>query len=144
MLGKFKCKKCEMVFVVGLEIIEPGNPIRHCVCCGSKELEFLADIPDYLGPRLDQEDIRDVFAVGQRVLIRDGIDWRTREILGITVLRHDANCPHCNIPLLGEPRFWFKGVSNLTLNEIMAKEDIDPQPKPTPGVMLAIPTKKKD
>jgi len=77
-------------------------------------------------PKLRQEDIRDVFGVGQKVLVRSGTKWQTRELLGITVLRHDSYCPHCSIPLLGEPRFWFKDYGNVPLEEIMAKEDIDP------------------
>lgn len=77
-------------------------------------------------PKLGQEDIRDVFGVGQKVLVRQGTEWHTCEILGITVLRHDADCPHCGIPLLGKPMFWFKDYGNVPLDEIMAKEDIDP------------------
>jgi len=77
-------------------------------------------------PKLGQEDIRDVFGVGQKVLVRSGTEWHTREILGITVLRHHVDCPHCRIPLLGEPRFWFNDYGNVSLDEIMAKEDIDP------------------
>jgi len=30
------------------------------------------------------------------------------------------------MPILGEPRFWFKDYGNIPLEEIMAKEDIDP------------------
>lgn len=73
-----------------------------------------------------QEGIRDVFDVGQKVLVRSGIDWRTREIQRITVLRHDVNCPHCGISLLGEPRFWFTDWGNVSLENIMARADIDP------------------
>lgn len=77
-------------------------------------------------PQLTQEEIRHVFGVGQKVLVRKGTEWHTREILGITVLRNDADCPHCGRPLLGEPRFWFKDCGNWPLDRIMAVEDIDP------------------
>jgi len=77
-------------------------------------------------PKLRQEDIRDAFGVGQSVLVRSGTEWQTREILGITVFRNDVCCPHCGMPLLGEPRFWFKDYGNIPLEDVMAKEDIDP------------------
>ena len=138
MLSEFKCKKCGMTFVVALMEIEAGKPIRHCVCCGNDDLEFLGNKTESY-PKLGQDNIRDVFAAGQNVLVRDGTEWHTREIMGITVLRHDTQCPHCGIPLLGEPRFWFKGCVNIPLEEIMAKEDIDPTAKPTPGLILGKP-----
>lgn len=74
-----------------------------------------------------QEDIRHVFGVGQHVLVRSGNDWRTQEIEAITVLRNNAMCPHCGMPLLGEPRFWFSDKGNWELADIMAKDDIDPR-----------------
>jgi len=76
-------------------------------------------------PKVSQEGIRDVFGVGQKVLVRSGTEWHTREILGITVFRCSI-CPECNMPLLGEPRFWFEDYGNVPLDQIMAKEDIDP------------------
>ena len=77
-------------------------------------------------PKLTQEDIRDVFGVGQNVLVRAGTKWEPREILGITVLRHSTHCPHCGGELLGEPRFWFKDHGNVPLEEVIAREDIGP------------------
>ena len=92
-------------------------------------------------PKIGQEGIRDCFAVGQTVLMRTGRDWvsrpqtvlmRTgrdwvsREILGITVLRNNVSCQRCGTPMLGEPRFWFTDYGNIPLEDIMAKEDIDP------------------
>ncbi|MBA7652471.1 hypothetical protein ES703_60305 [subsurface metagenome] len=91
-------------------------------------------------PQLSQEDIRDVFGVGQKVLVRDGTAWRTHEILGITVLRHDVYCTHCGMPLLGEPRFWFKGLANFPLEDIIALEDIDPKLRPIPNLIHAKPS----
>lgn len=130
MLSEFKCNNCQVVFQVGMATIEPEKPVKYCICCGSSDLSFLGAIAeDYYAkqrPIYTQEDIRDVFGVGQKVLIRSGIDWQTREILKITVLRHDVNCPHCGIPLLGEPRFWFRDWENVSLEGIMAREDIDP------------------
>ncbi len=76
-------------------------------------------------PKLTQEDVRNVFGVGQKVLVRVGTEWHTREILGITVLRHETYCPHCGMPLLGEPRFWFNDHGNVSLAEVIAREDID-------------------
>lgn len=137
MLSEFKCKKCQMTFIVGLSKIEPLKPVSHCVCCGSLDLEFLGS-KEGLMPKLRQDDIRDVFGIGQNVLVREGTELRTREILGISVLRH-AHCPHCGIPLLGEPRFWFKGYANVPLEQIMAKEDIDPIAQPMVGTLLAKP-----
>ncbi len=57
-------------------------------------------------PKLNQEDAKYVFGIGQRVLVQSGTVWHTREILGITVLRN------------GEPRFWFKDYGNVPFNEI--------------------------
>ncbi len=57
-------------------------------------------------PKLDQEDSKYVFGIGQKVLVRTGTVWHTREILGITVLRN------------GEPRFWFKDYGNVSFDEI--------------------------
>lgn len=127
MLSKVKCEKCQMVFHVGLEQIDIAKPIKHCVCCGSSDLVCLAAEENAKRHIAGQEDIRDVFNVGQKVLVRSGTVWRTNEILAITVLRHDVNCPHCGIPLLGEPRFWFKHHGNLPLEDVIAKEDIDPE-----------------
>ena len=131
MLSKVKCEKCQMIFDVGLEQICPGKPVKHCICCGSSDLTFLG-VEENTKRIVRQEDIRDVFDVVQKVLVRSGTEWRTREILAITVLRHDANCPNCGMPLLGEPRFWFKNHSNLSLEDIIAKEDIDPEPRSYP------------
>lgn len=78
------------------------------------------------GKIVRQEDTRHVFGVGQEVLVRLVNDWRTREILGITVRRDEITCPYCQGFLLGEPRFWFKDQGNVPLSEIIAKEDIDP------------------
>jgi hypothetical protein len=128
MLSEFKCNNCQVVFHVGMAGIEPEKPVKYCICCGSSDLTFLGAIAEnyYAKSTVGQEDIRDVFGIGQKVLVRSGIDWRTREILRITVLRHDVNCPHCGIPLLGEPRFWFRDWGNVSLESIMAREDIDP------------------
>lgn len=79
-------------------------------------------------PKIGQDAVREVFAAGQTVLVRSGTEWHSREILGITVLRHDALCPNCGRPLLGEPRFCFRDYGNMPLEKIMAKEDIDPVP----------------
>lgn len=73
-----------------------------------------------------QEDIRDYYGVGQTVLVRTGKDWVSREILQITILRNGTYNPERNPPILGEPRFWFKDYGNVSLENIMAKEDIDP------------------
>ena len=73
----------------------------------------------------DNEGIRDVFKVGQQVLVRNGTAWVSRKILGITVLRNKVVCAYCDAPMLGEPRFWFKDHGNIPLEEIMADEDID-------------------
>jgi len=77
-----------------------------------------------------QDTIRDCFEIGQTVLVRKGNDWVSREIKNITVfrhnLRHSVLCPQCGMPCLGEPRFWFYDYGNVSLNEIMAIEDIDP------------------
>lgn len=120
---EIKCKSCETVFIISNKT-DSEKLEEYCAYCGSKELEFLSVREPR--PKLTQAGIRDVFAVGQNVLVRWGIDWRTREILGITVLRHDTDCPHCSMPLLGEPRFWFRELGNVSLEDIMAKEDIDP------------------
>ncbi len=77
-------------------------------------------------PNMAQEAIRDCFGVGQTVLVRTGRDWVSREILSITVLRNNRYNPERNPPLLGEPRFWFSDYGNVALEDIMAKEDIDP------------------
>lgn len=143
MLSEFKCKKCQMIFIVGFSKIEPQKPIRHCVCCGSDDLEFLDSKEESIYPKLSQDDIRDVFGIGQNVLVREGTELHTREILGITILRRDTQCPHCGIPLLGEPRFWFKGYANVPLEQIMAKEDIDPPPRQYIGIKPII-AKPKD
>lgn len=82
---------------------------------------------------MPQESIRDCFGIGQTVLVRTGKDWVSREILGITVLRNNVTCPQCDMPILGEPRFWFKDYGNIPLEDIMAKEDIDPKRLPQPG-----------
>ena len=76
--------------------------------------------------KVSQNGIRDCFGVGQTVLVRRGKDWVSREILDITVLRNGPTCSQCNIPILGEPRFWFIDYGNIPLENIMAKEDIDP------------------
>ena len=73
----------------------------------------------------DNEGIRDVFMVGQQVLVRSGTAWVSREILGITVLRNKVTCAYCDAPILGEPRLWFKDRGNIPLEEIMAEEDVD-------------------
>jgi hypothetical protein len=90
-------------------------------------------------PEALQPSIRDVFAIGQKVLVRDGTAWRTHEILGITVLRHDVYCPHCGMPLLGEPRFWFKMFANLPLGDIIALEDINPKPEARSDCLIPKP-----
>jgi len=82
---------------------------------------------------MPQESIRDCFGVGQTVLVRTGRDWVSREILGITVLRNNVDCRKCGMPILGEPRFWFVDHGNVSLDEIMAKEDIDPKLTPPLG-----------
>ena len=94
-------------------------------------------------PFLRQEEIRSAFSIGQDVLVRDGTAWHTRRIIGITVLRHRALCPHCGMPLLGEPRFWFADYGNIPLSEIMAKEDIDPLP-PHEGPLILYPEVKEE
>lgn len=76
--------------------------------------------------RVSQDTIRDCFGIGQTVLVRSGRDWVSREILDITVLRNNATCRECDRSILGEPRFWFKDYGNIPLEDIMAKEDIDP------------------
>ena len=81
-------------------------------------------------PKIGQEGIRDCFAVGQTVLVRTGRNWVSREILGITVLRNNVTCHECGMSILGEPRFWFKDYGNISLVDIMAKEDIDPNKLP--------------
>jgi len=44
MLSEFKCKRCQAIFYVALKgPPQPNNPIRHCVCCGNGDLEFLSD-----------------------------------------------------------------------------------------------------
>ena len=91
--------------------------------------------------KLGQEVIRDVFGLGQTVLVRSGRDWLSREILAITVYRRAPYCPQCNMPILGEPRFWFKDYGNIPLSDIMALEDIDPGPEVIPA-KLTIPVKK--
>ena len=84
--------------------------------------------------KLGQDSIRDVFGLGQTVLVRSGKDWHSREIQAITVYR--------GFPTFGEPRFWFKDFGNIPLSDIMAKEDIDPKPEVLPG-KLTIPAKKE-
>lgn len=76
--------------------------------------------------KISQEAIRNCFGVGQTVLVRRGKDWVSREILFITVLRNNTYSPERNPSILGEPRFWFKDYGNIPLENIMAKEDIDP------------------
>jgi len=77
-------------------------------------------------PKLTQDDVRKVFGIGQNVLVRVGTKWETHEIRGITVLRHDAHCPHCGEELLGEPKFWFNAHGNVSLEDVIAREDISP------------------
>jgi len=93
-------------------------------------------------PQMTQENIRDCFGVGQTVLVREGKDWVSREILDITVLRNEVSCSQCGMPILGEPRFWFKDYGNIPLEEIMAKEDIDPKRMGSPGLKRGIPIVK--
>ena len=88
-----------------------------------------------------QEQIRNCFGIGQTVLVRSGGDWVSREILDITVLRNGPTCSQCGMPILGEPRFWFKDYGNIPLDEIMAKEDIDPEPRLRP-TLAARPIKR--
>lgn len=85
---------------------------------------------------MDQWGIRNCFEVGQSVLVRFGTKWLTRTIEKITVYRGSdsisVKCPNCDMPVLGEPRFWFKDYGNIPISEVMAREDIDPEPdKPT-------------
>ena len=93
-------------------------------------------------PKMRQEDVRGVFGIGQNVLVRCGNNWFTREILDITVLRNDTFCPHCGMPLLGEPRFWFKDYGNIGLEDVMAVEDIDP-PMPKKALIPGLVTAKE-
>ena len=88
-------------------------------------------------PKINQEGIRDCFGVGQTVLVRTGRDWVSREILDITVLRNGPTCSRCGMPILGEPRFWFKDYGNIPLEEIMAKEDIDPNRLKEPSTKVS-------
>lgn len=51
MLGEIKCKQCQTNFLVGLRHLNPELPvkqlpIKHCVCCGSEDLEFLGTEED--------------------------------------------------------------------------------------------------
>lgn len=88
--------------------------------------------------KLGQDSIRDVFRIGQTVLVRSGRDWHSREIQDITVYRAHPLCPQCNMTILGEPRFWFKDFGNVQIEDIMALEDIDPKPDAPVG-RLAVP-----
>lgn len=120
MLSEFKCQKCQVSFVVG-----STGPLRvtHCVHCGKSDLEFVGTKEDppttkrEVRPR--QEDIRDVFGLGQTVLVRTtGKEWWPREIESITVLRNDDGSL--------EPRFWFHDYGNVPASEVIAEEDISP------------------
>lgn len=46
MLSEFKCRKCQTKFLVGLRNIKPKSPIKHCVCCGEDDLDFLGTEED--------------------------------------------------------------------------------------------------
>jgi len=46
------------------------------------------------------------------------------------------------MPILGEPRFWFKDYGNIPLEDIMAKEDIDPNRLPNAEAIRLYRTKK--
>jgi len=128
MLSEFECGSCGVKFVVAFTDVRPGFPVRYCVACGSDDLKCLGSSDEDMKviSKMRQEDIRGAFGVGQNVLVRCGKDWITREILGITVLRNNVSCPHCEMPLLGEPRFWFKTYGNVSLEDVMAVEDINP------------------
>lgn len=65
MLIEVKCQKCGTNFLVGLRHINPELPvkqlpIKHCVCCGSKDLEFLGteeDLAVRIRAEIDQYNI---------------------------------------------------------------------------------------
>lgn len=51
MLSEVKCKQCQTKFLVGLRLLNlelpvKQLPIKHCVCCGSEDLEFLGTEED--------------------------------------------------------------------------------------------------
>lgn len=49
MLSKFKCGKCQERFLVGLRglgLRRPEAAVKHCVCCGEDDLEFLGTEED--------------------------------------------------------------------------------------------------
>lgn len=134
MLSEFECQACKTRFVVASTQNAAQLPTVFCVYCGHRSLRYIGSRDDGSNEdirriKVTQNDIRDVFGIGQNVLVRCGKDWFTQKILDITVLRHDTFCPHCGIPLLGEPRFWFKGCGNVGLEDVMAVEDIDPKLK---------------
>jgi len=161
MLSEFQCGACGAKFVVAFSMEpEPGKPLRSCVVCGAAQLTFLRSVDEkqleeelkkekgeVKSPGLDpQWGIRYCFEVGQEVLVRDGTRWTTSKIEKITVYRgqaglHPPLCPQCAMPLLGEPRFWFKHWGNLPISEIMAKEDIDARlgPEPVGRIMVGKP-----
>lgn len=149
MLSEFQCGVCGAKSVVAFSMEpEPGKPIRHCVVCGSLDLTFIRSVNEkQLEEELEKErggvkpaaidvqwGIRYCFEVGQKVLVREGTRWVTRTIKKITVLRNEVSCPRCNMPVLGEPRFWFSDYGNVPISEVMAKEDIDARLRPEPLV----------
>jgi len=107
-----KAKKLAM-----LEALDKGVRLL-CSSIRNMEVQGMEDQPE-----VTQQLVKDAFMVGQTVFVRSGTDWRRRVIEAITVRRH-AHCPHCAMPLLGEPRFWFKDYGNVPLADVIAKEDL--------------------
>ena len=143
-LTKIKCDRCNVEFYASRTVrptVDAGVPppsFVYCISCGTS-LQAIEPERSYipLYPDVGQESAHDVIGIGQTVLVRQGSrQLRSKEILGITILRNTPN----EQP---EPRFWFQGHGNVGLEDIVVREDIDPEPKVKPRAIIGQPVPEK-
>lgn len=71
MLSEFECQSCGVKFVTGFTDAKFGQPVQHCVHCGSKDLKYLgsseAIIREVAVQEISREQASEIASMMERV-----------------------------------------------------------------------------